>query len=225
MGRIIGGILVLVLAASAPSHPASAQVGEPLRPDLGRLSDAGAAQLHNRSIEVVREGGRTVARLDARAGEGGVLLDGVRLGDGSIEVDLRGKDVAQQSFLGIAFHFVDWTTYDAVYFRAFNFRAAGEEQRSHAVQYVSHPVNTWQKLRAESPGRFEAGIEPQPEPNGWFHARIVLANSRVEVYVNGATAPSLVVDDLGEAKVGGVALWAGNQSDGAYTNLTITPAG
>ena len=223
MGRIIGGILVLVLSAFAPARPASAQVGQPLRPDLARLSDAGAAQLHNRSVEVVREGDRTVARLDARTGEGGVLLDLVQLGDGVIEVDLHGKDVAQQSFLGIAFHFVDWTTYDAVYFRPFNFRAEGEDQRSHAVQYVSHPVNTWQKLRAESAGRFEAGIAPPPDPNGWFSARIVLANSRVEVYVNGAAAPSLVVDDLGEARVGGVALWAGNQSDGAYANLTITP--
>ena len=225
MGRIICGVLVLVLSASAPARPASAQVGDPLRPDLGQLSDAGAAQLHNRSVEVVREGDRTVARLDARAGEGGVLLDGVRLGDGVIEVDLRGRDVAQQSFLGIAFHFVDWTTYDAVYFRPFNFRAAGEEQRSHAVQYVSHPVNTWQKLRAENAGRFEAAIDPPLDPDAWFHVRIVLAQSRVEVYVNGAAAPSLVVDDLGDAKSGGVALWAGNQSDGAYANLTITPGG
>ena len=47
--------------------------------------------------------------------------------------------------------------------------------------------------------------------------------SKVEVYVNGAATPCLVVDDLGEAKSGGVALWAGNGSDGSYANLTITP--
>ena len=164
-----------------------------------------------------------MARLDARAGDGGALLDGVQLGDGVIEVDLRGKDVPQQSFLGIAFHVVDWTTYDAVYFRPFNFRAATEEQRSHSVQYISHPANTWQKLRAERPGQFEKAVDPPPDPNGWFHARIVVANGKVEVYVNGAATPSLVVDDLGEAKSGGVALWAGNGSDGAFANLTITP--
>jgi Tol biopolymer transport system component len=44
----------------------------------------------------------------------------------------------------------------------------------------------------------------------------------VEVYVNGAAAPSLVVDDLGEASSGGVALWVGNGSDGAFADLTIT---
>jgi tetratricopeptide (TPR) repeat protein len=83
-------------------------------------------------------------------------------GDAVIEVDLKGKDVAQQSFLGIAFHLVDWTTFDAVYFRPFNFRAPEAERRSHSVQYVSHPVNTWQKLRAEQPGRFEKAIELDP---------------------------------------------------------------
>jgi hypothetical protein len=102
-------------------------------------------------------------------------------------------------------------------------RAAGVEQRSHGVQYVSHPVNTWQKLRAERPGQFEKAVEPAPDPSGWLHARIVLTNSTVEVYVNGAATPSLVVDDLGEHKSGGVALWAGNNSDGAFANLTITP--
>ena len=89
-----------------------------------------------------------------------------------------GRTCPQQSFLGIAFHVVDWTTYDAVYFRPFNFRAASEEQRSHAVQYISHPGNTWQKLRAERPGQFEKAIDPAPDPDGWFHARIVVWPTR-----------------------------------------------
>jgi hypothetical protein len=139
------------------------------------------------------------------------------------EVDLRGKDVAQQSFLGIAFHVVDWTTLDAVYFRPFNFRAAEAERRSHSVQYVSHPAHTWQRLRAERPGQFEQAIDPPPDPNGWFHARIVLVGGRVEVYVNGAAKPSLAVEDLGAVKSGGVGLFVGNGSDGSFTDLKITP--
>jgi glyoxylase-like metal-dependent hydrolase (beta-lactamase superfamily II) len=200
-----------------------AQAQQTITPDLARLADGTGAQIFNRSLAVATEGGRTVARLDARAGDGGVLFDGILLGEGVIEVDLKGKDVAQQSFLGIAFHVVDWTTLDAVYFRPFNFKAAGAEQRAHAVQYVSHPRNTWQRLRAERPGQFEQPIAPPPDPNGWFHARIVLAAGRVEVFVNGAGKPSLSVEDLGAAKSGGVALWAGNGSDGAFANLTITP--
>ena len=85
------------------------------------------------------------------------------------------------------------------------------------------PANTWQKLRTERPGQFEKAVEPPPDPNGWFHVRIVARQREGRVYVNGAATPSLVVDDLGEAKSGGVALWAGNGSDGAYANLTITP--
>ena len=179
--------------------------------------------MFNRALGIVHEGGRSIARLDARAGDGGVLLEGVQLSEGVIEVDLKGKDVAQQSFLGIAFHVVDWTALDAVYFRPFNFRAGTAEQRAHAVQYVSHPANTWQRLRTERPGQFEQAIDLPPDPNGWFHARIVLAGGRVEVFVNGATKPSLAVEDLGAAKSGGVALWAGNGSDGAFANLKITP--
>ena len=223
MRQMLNGVFAIAVLAAWLVSPAFAQVPKPIQPDLGRLAPGQGAQVFNRTLTAQKEGDRTVARLDARLGDGGALIEGVQLGDGVIEVDLRGRDVAQQSFLGIAFHVVDWTTYDAVYFRPFNFRAAGQEQRSHSVQYISQPANTWQKLRAERPGQFEKAIDPPPDPNGWFHARIVLANSKVEVYVNHATTPSLAVDDLGEAKSGGVALWAGNGSDGAYASLTITP--
>jgi glyoxylase-like metal-dependent hydrolase (beta-lactamase superfamily II) len=223
------GRMVLAAAVLGWSPDAGlAQAPILLTPDLARLTDGKYAQVFNRAFTVATEDGRKVARLDARAGDGGVLLDGVQLADGVIEVDLKGKDVAQQSFLGIAFHVVDWTTLDAVYFRPFNFRGADAERRSHSVQYVSHPANTWQRLRTERPGQFERAIDPPPDPNGWFHARIVLANGRVEVYVDGAATPSLAVEDLGAHKSGGVALWVGNGSDGTFANLRITatsPAG
>lgn len=216
-------ILTPFVLCSLAAAAGFAQVPPPIAPDLGTLADGRGAQVFNRTLTAGTEGGRAVARLDARPGDGGALLDGVQLSEGVIEVDLRGKDVAQQSFLGVAFHWVDWSTFDAVYFRPFNFRAATDEQRSHSVQYVSHPANTWQKLRAERPGQFEKAVEPPPDPNGWFHARIVVAGGKVEVYVNNAAAPSLVVEDLGDAKSGGVALWAGNGSDGAFAALKITP--
>ncbi len=223
MRATLSCVLTTVALAAWLAAPTLAQTLQPIRPDFERLSDRQGAQIFNRSLTVEKDGARTVARLDARAGDGGIVLDAVQVGEGVIEVDLKGKDVAQRSFLGIAFHFVDWTTYEAVYFRPFNFRAAGAEQRSHAVQYISHPANTWQRLRTERPGQFEKPIDAPPDPNGWFHARIVLARSKVEVYVNQATAPVLVVDDLGSQKSGGVAVWVGNGSDGAFANLAITP--
>jgi len=219
MGRLILAAAVLGWCPAA----VLAQAPNTITPDLRRLTDGQSGQVFNRAVTVASEDGRTVARFNARAGDGGVILDGIQLSEGVIEVDLKGKDVAQESFLGIAFHVVDWTTLDAVYFRPFNFRAGTAEQRAHAVQYVSHPASTWQRLRTERPGQFEQAIDPPPDPNGWFHARIVLAGGRVEVFVNGAEKPSLAVADLGTAKSGGVALWVGNGSDGAFANLRITP--
>jgi glyoxylase-like metal-dependent hydrolase (beta-lactamase superfamily II) len=214
---------LVAVALAVASVAGSAQAPPPITPDLTRLSGGKGAQAFNRALTVAAEGSRMVARLDARAGDGGVLLEGIQLGEGVIEVDLKGNDVAQQSFLGVAFHVVDWTTLDAVYFRPFNFRGPDAERRSHSVQYVSHPANTWQRLRTERPGQFEQAINPPPDPNDWFHARIVLTGSRVEVFVNGAANPSLSVEDLGAAKSGGVALWVGNGSDGAFANLRLTP--
>jgi hypothetical protein len=51
---------------------------------------------------------------------------------------IRGKDVREQSFVGVAFH-VQGTTYHAVYFRPFNFRVDDPVRRSHTVQYISSP--------------------------------------------------------------------------------------
>ena len=217
--RTAGRLVVAAVVLGACPAGAFEQAQRSITPDLLHVHDGKGAQVFNRALTVATEDGRAVARLDARAGDGGVLFDDVLLGEGVIEVDLKGKDVAQQSFLGIAFHVVDWTTLDAVYFRPFNFRAGTAEQRAHAVQYVSHPANTWQRLRTERPGQFEQAIDPPPDPNAWFHARIVLAGGRVDVFVNGAAKPSLSVEDLGSAKSGGVALWAGNGSDGAFANL------
>jgi len=211
-------VIVASFATAALAQPPTS-----LAPDLEKLADGKGAQVFNRALTVGAEDGRAVACVDARAGDGGVLLDGVLMSDGVIEIDLKGKDVAQQSFLGVAFHVVDWSTFDAVYFRPFNFRGADAERRSHSVQYVAHPAYTWQRLRTERTGQFENAIDPPPDPNGWFRARIVVSGGRVEVFVNGATKPSLSVEDLGTAKSGGVALFVGNESDGAFASLRITP--
>jgi hypothetical protein len=132
--------------------------------------------------------------------------------------------VQQQSFVGVAFHGVDDTTYDAIYFRPFNFRAEDPARRLRAVQYISHPTYTWQKLRAEHPGRYEQPVSPVPDPNAWFHVRVSVAGPKVSVFVNDAREPSLVVDQLSDRKKGLVGLWVGNNSGGDFANLAIIPA-
>src|SRR5438034_9094791 len=90
-----------------------------------------------------------------------------------------------QSFVGVAFHGLDSTTYDAIYLRPFNFRTEDPARHSHAVQYISHPTYTWQKLRAERPGAFEQPVSPAPDPNAWFHVRVVVASPKVSVFEIG----------------------------------------
>jgi hypothetical protein len=151
-------------------------------PQSGRtLTSAPPAKVSNRQMTPLDEGGRHGLRLDAREGDGVAWWPDVQFGNGTIELDIRGKDVLQQSFVGVAFHGVDATTLDAVYFRPFNFRSDDPARRSHAVQYVSHPAYTWNKLRTERPNQFEQPVAPPPDPNQWFHARVVVAFPLIRV--------------------------------------------
>src|SRR4051812_2448149 len=62
------------------------------------------------------------ASFPAVSCQGLYWLTGAGFSEGIIEVDLRGKNILLKSFLGIAFHGVDSSSYDVVYFRPFNFR-------------------------------------------------------------------------------------------------------
>src|SRR6266480_6177525 len=178
-------------------------------------------KVFNRSVGSLSDGARKGVRLSEHAGDGVAYLQGVEFTNGTIELDVRGKDVPQQSFVGVAFHAVDGTTFDAVYFRPFNFKADDPARRAHAVQYISHPTYTWDKLRAEHPGKYEQPVTPAPDPNDWFHVRVVVTAPQVKVFVNDAKEPNLVVTQLSDRRKGRVGLWVGNNSAGDFANLKI----
>jgi hypothetical protein len=188
------------------------------------LTLAMPAKVVNRQMQPLVDGTRRGVRLDAHEGEGVAWWPDAVFGDGTIELDLRGKDVQQQSFLGVAFHGVDDKTFDDVYFRPFNFKAGDAARRSHAVQYESHPGFTWDKLRADHPDQYERAIPAPPGPDAWFHARLVVAYPTVRVFVNDAAAPVMEVTQLSNRKTGWIGVWVGNNSDGQFANLTVTPA-
>jgi len=178
-------------------------------------------EVFNRTASSLHDGARAGVHLSEGAGEGPAYVRQIELGNGTIELDIRGKDIPQQSFVGVAFHGVDGTTYDAIYFRPFNFKADDPVRHAHAVQYVSQPTYPWQKLRAEQPGKYEQPVSPAPDPNGWFHVRVVIAAPLVKVFVNEAKEPSLVVTQLSDRGKGRVGVWVGNNSAGDFANLTI----
>ena len=152
--------------------------------------------------------------------EGIVWLKNVNFSTGTIEIDLRGKDIMQQSFLGVAFHGVDTITYDAIYFRPFNFRSSDPVRKIHAVQYISEPEFPWDRLREEKNGIYEKGIDPPPAAVEWFHARIVVDDSTINVYVNNSATPSLTVKKLNNRKNGLIGLWS-DGVNGEFANMVI----
>ena len=171
----------------------------------------------NRTISAGIDSGSI--HLNDQDGEGIAWINNKKFINGSIEVDIKGKDKLQASFVGMAFHGVNDTTFESVYFRPFNFRSADPVRKTHAVQYIASPKYGWEKLRQESPGKYEQPISPAPNPNEWFHARITVDSKSIKVYVNGSTAPSLVVEPLVHNNGTMIGLWT--DTDGDWKNLKI----
>jgi hypothetical protein len=212
-------------AAAAVAFPVGiAGQKQPIEPDLGVLADGKGLNPSNRSLSRLAEGTRKGVRLSGAEGEWPVYLPDIKFANGTIELDMKGKDVQGASFIGVAFHGVDGTTYDAIYFRPFNFKTDDQARVLRAVQYVSQPAHPWQKLRTDTPGQYEKPVKPVPDPNDWFHARIVVASPKVSVFVANATEPCLTVNQLSDRKNGLVGVWVGNTSGGDFANLKIVPA-
>jgi hypothetical protein len=175
----------------------------------------------NREISTRTDGS---IHLNEKDGVGIAWINKQKFATGTIECDIKGKDVLQASFVGIVFHGVNDSTYETVYFRPFNFRAADTVRRSHAVQYIAPPAFDWPKLRSESPNKYEQSISPAPDPNNWFHVRIEVGDKLIRVFVNSNTKPSLVVEPLVHSGSTMMGYWVGGGTDGDWKNLRITPA-
>lgn len=192
-----------------------------IEPDLTALIDGKVLSVVNCCLSGFKDGAKNGVRLTV---DGVAYLTGVEFSNGAIEVEMRGKDVEQQCFIGVVFHGVDGKTYDAIYFRPFNFKTEDAAQRIRAVQYVAHPTYTSQKLRAEHPGKYEQALDPAPNPNDWFHARVVVESPKVSVFINDAKEPCLAVTQLSDRKKGLVGLFGGGAVGGDFANLKIVLA-
>jgi hypothetical protein len=219
--KLFPGLSLLALA----TFPGLNAAQETVVADLTRIPAGEGWTLVNRAASVGEEDGRIVVSFNAQPGDGAAWLEGVDFQNGTIEVLIRGTSVPQRSFVGIAFRGLDDDTYDAIYFRPFNFLADNALSRSHHVQYVSHPENTWSRLREEHTGVYESEIQDPPDPDGFFKARIEIEKPEIRVFVNDRTEPCLVVGELSDRTGGRVGLWMGNNSDGSFAGLVLKPAG
>ncbi|MGC2198219.1 MAG: hypothetical protein WA628_26345, partial [Terriglobales bacterium] len=81
----------------------------------------------------------------------------------------------------------------------------------------------WNRLREESPGVYESYVDL--EPGSWTKLRIEVSGTKARLYVNGATQPCLVVNDLklGDGR-GKIALWTRVSTDAYFSNLKVETA-
>lgn len=184
--------------------------------DLPRLLRSNKLSINpGQSVTILNDGNKHGISCN-----GIVWLKNVQFSTGTIDLDVRGKDVFQQSFLGIAFHGIDTLTYDAIYFRPFNFQSSDNLRQKHTIQYVSEPDQPWDKLRQEHPLTYENRVIPIPLATGWFHAHIVINNDEIITYVDYSTRPSLKVKKLNSRQNGLIGLWTFGLK-GDFANLII----
>lgn len=178
-------------------------------------------EIINRHITIRDSANKKIVHLDAKDGIGIAWINKLNFATGTIEFDVKGKDVLQQSFVGIAFHGVNDSSYDAIYFRPFNFNSTNTLRKKHCVQYISMPQYDWQSLRQNFPLKYEHPITQTIESNSWFHAKIVVKTNAITVFVNNDANASLTVEPLNKYTSGKIGFWVGTTSDGDFSNLTI----
>lgn len=198
-----------------------------------RIDGVDKLEPHNVKAEAVSYRGRAAIRItDTGApdlGDAGrfALVRGVSFQDGTIEVSLAGDTAADapprlRGFVGIAFRVAENTSrFECFYIRPKNGRSEDQLQRNHSTQYISMPGFPWDKLRNETPGKYESYADLVP--GQWTKLKIQVAGQSARLYVNGAEQPTLIVSDLKQpSSEGGIALWVGPGTIAHFSDLKVT---
>jgi hypothetical protein len=148
--------------------------------------------------------------------------------NGTIEAYISGApkknaEVAARGFVGISFRVSEDTSKaETFYIRPTNGRANDQERRNHSLQYISHPGYSWQLLRKETPGKYESYSDLIP--GEWTKIKIVVTDQTAKLFINEASQPSLLVNDLkqGRDQRGTIALWIAIGTHAYFSDLKIT---
>ena len=182
-----------------------------------------------------RRGVRVTATAEAEKramAQGGELdplaiIQDLEFSNGVIEAEIAGAPApgageGARGFVGIAFRVQkDAKTYDGFYLRPTNGRAEDQERRNHSVQYISHPMWPWARLRKETPGRYESYVDLVS--GEWTKIKIEVRGEHARLYVHEQPQPTLIVNDVksGAQGKGGVALWIGPGTIAHFRNVTV----
>ncbi|UQB69345.1 hypothetical protein [Epilithonimonas zeae] len=155
------------------------------------------------------------------------ILKDIDFHNGIIEATISGQPLANagetaRGFIGIAFRAaLDASKMEVFYLRPTNGRAEDQIRRNHSSQYISIPGFPWEKLRKETPEKYESYVDIVPAE--WIKIKIVVKDDTARLYVNGASQPTLIVNDLKQGKDvrGSIGLWIGPGTLGYFTDVKV----
>ena len=164
----------------------------------------------NRVITIERDESGEFIRLGKSMVGSAILLPVDDFKRGKIEALVRGKDIFQGSFAGLAFHAESDSIFDLVYSRPFNFQTSDSLRRIHMIQYAFFPKLYWQVLRVKYNGIYEKGIANPPKADEWFKLTLIIDDKQVKAYINDSDVPTLVVEKLNNISDGKVGIFGLN---------------
>jgi hypothetical protein len=156
-----------------------------------------------------------------------VKVEGIQFSNGTIEVKvlsrlLKNAPEFSRGFIGIAFRINENNTkFESIYIRPTNGRANDQVRRNHSTQYYSYPDYKFDRLRKESPERYESYADM--ELNKWITMRIEVNGAQAKLFLDHNKQPSLIVNDLkqGANASGAIALWVEVGTEGYFKDLKI----
>ncbi len=222
--RFFTVVCTLGLLASAQAQR-TRNPNVPLRPETLEAinTEIKPAQFKGRpAVQLLPPAGKELSDEDMLA-----IVPGSSFKDGTVEVELAGAPRAgaradMRGFIGIAFRVQNkGEKFECFYLRPANGRANDQLRRNHSLQYIASPEFGWKRLRDQHPGEYESYADLVS--GQWTKVRIVVTGTKAQLYVNGASQPSLIVNDLklGESQ-GAIALWSHTSTEGYFSNLKVT---
>ena len=194
--------IVAILLAGLVSRPATAQ-------SVVQLSTA--AWVATDSLHSLKYLGRRALYIN----RGVALARDARMESGTLELDVAASDTT--NFLGVVFRAANPRFSNVLFLRP---GASGTEE---AVQYgpAFNSVGVaWQVYHGDG-----ANAVAEVPRNRWVHLRIDLDGPTARVFVDTATAPTLIVPRVVESGGSGLGVWAGAFGRGAYfSNIRYTAA-
>lgn len=188
----------------------------------GKIIDLSSEYLDVRNREIVSTNSAShTLSLNNQIGDGMAIIQNVEFDEGLIELELKGENNPGRSFVGVAFNIQNDSTYEAVYFRPFNFQSDEKISREHSMQYIFHPKYSWRFLRTNHEGKYESDYPRMPSPDDWFGVQIKIDDRRVYVYDVETNSELLSVERLTPQVSDRIGLWTGFNSKGQFRNLKV----